>query len=230
MAAHGVRVLYIESARWKSKTDIESPRALGAALDTAKALGMRVVAWYPPGFSSVAFDLRRSRAAINFRSPNGNRFDAFGADIEQSGVKDWAETNRRVADYSRRLRAAARSLPLAAIVYPPTQLERRPSLWPGYPWKTFGAYFDIVMVMHYWTWHTSDPNQVAQSTQRNATLVRARTGRPTQIIGGLAGDAGVPEITAYVVAAVEAGSIGGSLYDGRTTSAAKWLPLAAFNR
>lgn len=229
MAAHGARVLYVETARHGSRSDIAYPRALGAALDAAKAFGMRAVAWYPPDFSNVAFDLRRSFAAINFRSPEGNRFDAFGADVEQAGIKNWSEINRRVAEYSRVLRQRA-DVPLAAIVYPPTQLQRRPGLWPGYPWQAFGRYYDIVMAMHYWTYRTSDPALVAQSTARNAELVRELTGRPAHVIGGLAGDATPAEIAAYTIAAIESGSIGGSLYDGRTTSAAEWVQLAALNR
>ena len=229
LAERGVKTLYIESARFKSRDDIAYPRALGAALDEAKGHGMKVVAWYPPYFTNIEFDLRRSLAAVNFRSPRGNRFDAFGPDIEQFGVKDHAERNRRVVEYSRRLRAAS-DIPLAAIVYPPTQLQRRPGLWPGYPWETFGLYYDIVMPMAYWTFRTNDPKGAADYTRRNAVLSRQWTGKPTHVIGGLAEDANPSEIAAYVSAIVESGSIGGSIYDVRTTNAAQWLELAALNR
>jgi hypothetical protein len=229
LAKRGVKTLYIESARFKSRTDIAYPRALGAALDEAKARGMYVVAWYPPYFTNVEFDLRRSLAAVNFRSPEGNRFDAFGPDIEQFGVKNHAERNRRTVEYSRRLRAAS-DIPLAAIVYPPTQLQRRPGLWPDYPWEAFGRYYDIVMPMAYWTFRTGDAKGAADYTTRNAVLSRQWTGRPTHVIGGLAEDANPAEIAAYVSAIVESGSIGGSIYDVRTTTAAQWLELAALNR
>jgi hypothetical protein len=115
-------------------------------------------------------------------------------------------------------------------VYPPTQIARRPSIWPGYPWRTFGAYYDIVMGMHYFTFRTNDPRQVEATTEANAKLIRSLTGKPAHVIGGLAGDANPSEIAAYVVGALESGSIGGSLYDARTTSAAEWLALAALNR
>ena len=226
---HGVKTLYLETARWKSPRDIAYPVATGAGLDEAKALGIRVVAWYPPYFTDVAKDLRRSVAAVNFRSPEGNRFDAFGPDIEQFGVKDAAERNRRVAEYSRKLRAAS-DIPLAAIVYPPTQLQRRPGLWPDYPWEVFGRYYDIVMPMAYWTFRTSNPKAAADYTTRNAMLSRQWTGRPTHVIGGLAEDANPAEIGAYVKAIIESGSVGGSIYDVRTTTAAQWLELAALNR
>jgi hypothetical protein len=230
MAAHGVRTLYLETGRYASPTDIQFPRAAGAALDQAKALGMRTVAWYAPDFSDVALDVRRSLAAIAFRSPNGNRFDAFGADIEYSRIKDFSERNRRVVDYCRQLRARAGAFPLAAIVFPPTALERKPDTWPDYPWAEFGRDFDIVMPMNYWTFHTKDARETASLTMRNARTVRRLTGRPTHVIGGLATDADSAQTAAYVTAALESGSIGGSLYDGRTTTADQWASLAAFNR
>ena len=229
LASHGVKTLYLETARWKSKTDIQYPVSTGAALDEAKAQGMKVVAWYPPYFTDLAKDLRRSMAAVNFRSPEGNRFDAFGPDIEQLGVKNHAERNRRTIEYSRRLRAMT-DMPLAAIVYPPSQLERSPRLWPNYPWKAFGEYYDIVMPMAYWTFRMSDPKAVATYTERNTALSRAWTGKPVHIIGGLAEAANPAEIGAYVGATIESGSVGGSIYDVRTTTAAQWLELAALNR
>lgn len=231
MAAHGVHTLYLETSRRKAPKDIAYPLALGAALDVAKGFGMRVVAWYPPTFDNVSLDLRRSLAAIRFRSPEGNRFDAFGADIEYSTVKPPAERNRRATVYSRDLRRMAGALPLAAIVYPPTQIQKNPSIWPSYPWRSvFGTYYDIVMPMHYWTFHTSSAKDVFTSTVRNEALVRALTGKPAHVIGGLAEDASAAEVTAYVTAAIESGSIGGSLYDGRTTTLPQWVRLAPLNR
>jgi hypothetical protein len=229
MATHGVKTLYLETSRRKAAADIAYPQSLGMALDVAKGLGMRVVAWYPPTMDDPALDMRRSLAAINFHSPEGNRFDAFGADIEYSNVKNAAERNRRAAIYSRDLRRST-SLPLAAIVYPPTQIQRNPSIWPNYPWRVFGTYYDIVMPMHYWTFHTSNPKDVFASTVRNEALTRALTGKPAHVIGGLAEGASAAEISAYVSAAIESGSIGGSIYDGRTTTLPQWVRLAPLNR
>ena len=94
MADRGTKTLYLETARYASTTDIQMPKAVGAALDAAKGRGMRVVAWYPPDFADLKRDVRRSVAAIKFRSPNGNRFDAFGADIEYTaGVPDHKKRN-----------------------------------------------------------------------------------------------------------------------------------------
>jgi hypothetical protein len=229
LASHEVRTLYLETSRRNVSGDIEFPSALGTALDVAKDSGMRVVAWYPPAFDDVALDLRRSIAAVEFRSPQGHRFDGFAADIENNTVKDPAERTRRAAIYSRDLRRSV-SVPLAAIVYPPTQIQRTPSIWPGYPWRLFGMYYDVVMPMHYWTFQTSNPKDVFTSTVRNEALVRALTGKPAHVIGGLAGDANPAEVSAYVTAAIESGSIGGSLYDGRTTTLPEWMRLAPLNR
>jgi hypothetical protein len=229
MAVNRVRVLYIETSRRSDPHDIAYPAALGAAIDEAKARGMRVVGWYPPDFTNVALDVHRSLAAIRFRSPGGNHIDAFGADIESTDVRDPRVRNVRLVQYSHLLRQGA-GVPLAAIVYPPTQIQRSPSIWPGYPWRTFGTYYDVVMGMHYWTFQTSDPRQVFASTLRNTALIRAFTGRPGYVIGGLAGDANPAETTAYATAVVESGGVGGSLYDARTTSTPEWATLAILSR
>jgi hypothetical protein len=191
---------------------------------------MRAVAWYAPDFSNNELDLRRSIAAIQFRSPRGNRFDAFGADIEYSRIKEPAARNKAVIDYCRQLRQRTGRFPLAAIVFPATSLQRDPTTWPNYPWAEFGRDFDIVMPMNYWTFHTRDAKQAASLTARNAALVHELTGRPVHVIGGLAEDADAAQTAAYVDAALESGSIGGSLYDGRTTTAAQWAELAQFNK
>lgn len=230
MADQGARTLYLETARFTSETDIEYPTAVGAALDEAKAKGMRVVAWYPPAFDDLERDVRRSLVAVNFVSPGGNRFDAFGADIEYpDGVADPAERSARAVEYSRQLRAGAGTFPLAAIVLPPTSLEINPGRWPGYPWKEFGETYDVVMPMSYWTSRGKDPATADSITRRNAAESARLTGRPVHVIGGLGADADEAQVAAYVRAAKEAGSRGGGLYDYATTRGEVWDELRGLN-
>jgi hypothetical protein len=230
MAAKGTKTLYIETARYASETDIQFPAAIGAALDEAKALKMRVVAWYPPAFGDVGRDVRRSLAAVKFRSPKGNRFDAFAADIEyKAEVPDHAERTRRAVDYSKRLRAAAPGYPLAAITIAPTSLELVAERWPGFPWEAIGTYFDVVMPMNYWTGRGRDAATAATLTEQNATKARTLAGLPVHVIGGLGADADEQQVKAYVSAARKSGSLGGGLYDFRTTRAEVWDELRALN-
>lgn len=230
-AKRGVRTIYIESSRYTAKTDIQYPRALGAALDEAKARGMRVVAWYPPGFKSVAFEVKRSLAAIEFVSPRGNRFDAFGADIEYTqAVPDHAERNKRAIDYTKRLRAATGAqYPLAAIVIPPHTLERDKSRWPGFPWKTLAQSYNIFMPMNYWTAFGKNAATASDLTRYNTEKTRSLTGRAVHNIGGLGDSADRNQVAAYVKAAKTAGSTGGGLYDYTTTRSDVWSELAKLN-
>jgi hypothetical protein len=231
MAERGTKTLYLETARFTSPTDIQFPTALGAALDEAKALGMRVVAWYPPAFDDLERDVRRSIAAINYTSPKGNRFDAFGADIEYTEkVPDHGERSRRAVEYSRRLREGAPAgYPMSAIVIPPTSLEYNPQRWPGFPWNELSPLYEVFMVMNYWTARSKDAPTATALTQRNAVETKRLTGRPVHVIGGLGENADESQVSAYVRAARESGSLGGGLYDYTTTRPEVWDELQALN-
>lgn len=231
MDKRGVKTLYLETARFSSQTDIQFEDAVGAALDRAKALGLNVVAWYPPDFADVKKDLKRSIAAIEYTSPEGNRFDAFAADIEYTqGVPDHAERNGRAIDYSKRLRSSvAKTYPLAIIVIPPTSLEKNPDRWPDFPWQRMGDLYDVVMPMNYWTGHGKNPETAQALTTVNIVKTKELSGRPVHIIGGLGEDVDNEQAAAYVKAARAAGSLGGGLYDFKTTHASVWDDLRKLN-
>jgi hypothetical protein len=230
-AKRGVRTLYLESARYTSATDIQFPHAFGAAIDEAKAHGMRVVGWYPPGFVDVGMEVRRSLAAIRFVSPKGNRIDGFGADIEYTeAVRDHGVRSKRAVDYSNRLRAAVgASYPMGAIVIPPTSLEANAQRWPDFPWTSLAKSYQLFMPMNYWTAHGKDPQTASDLTKRNIEKTRSLTGKPVHIIGGLGESADVDQVAAYVKAAREGGSLGGGLYDYTTTRSDVWGELLKLN-
>ncbi|MEX2537232.1 MAG: hypothetical protein WD646_01115 [Actinomycetota bacterium] len=230
VAKQGARTLYLETARYTSETDIQFPKAMGAALDEAKQLGLRVVAWYPPGFADLDRDVRRSLAAIKFRSPGGNRFDAFGADIEYTAaLPDHAERTKRTIQYSERLRAGAPGYPLAAIVIPPTSLEVNPGRWPNFPWQAIAPFYEVFMPMNYWTAREKSAKAASDLTTRNVDETERLTGRPVHIIGGLGEFADEAQVAAFVKAAKQSGSLGGGLYDYRTTRAEVWDELRGLN-
>ncbi|MEX2393350.1 MAG: hypothetical protein WD826_02605 [Actinomycetota bacterium] len=231
MADLGTKTLYLETARFSSETDIQMPKAVGAALDAAKGRGMKVVAWYPPNFVDVDLDVRRSVAAVKFRSPEQNRFDSFAADIEYTqGVPDDEKRNARTLDYSKRLRnAVGKSYPLAAIVIPPSSLEINPTRWPNFPWKQLAADYDIFMPMNYWTARSKDAKTARELTSYNVSQTKKLTGRPVHIIGGLGEHADGAQTEAYVKACLESGSLGGGLYDFRTTRSDVWDELRKLN-
>lgn len=230
LAEQGVRTLYLESANYRSQTDIQFPTAFGAAIDEAKARGMRVVAWYPPAFDDLERDVRRSLLAINYVSPKGNRVDAFGGDIEYTEkMPDHAQRTSAAIEYSRRVREGAPNAALAAIVIPPTSLEINPNRWPGFPYAEIAPFYDAFMPMNYWTTRGKDAATAGELTERNTAETRRLTGKPVHVIGGLAEYADESQVASYVTAARGAGSLGGSLYDHRTTRPEVWDELRAFN-
>ena len=106
MARVGVRTLYLQTGNYSQRADLVRPSALGRFVDAAHAAGLRVVAWYLPSFLYPAQDTRRALAAIRFRSPTGQRFDAFALDIEASLVRHVPLRNQRLLRLSAQLRAA----------------------------------------------------------------------------------------------------------------------------
>jgi hypothetical protein len=231
MADLGTKTLYLETARFASETDIQFPAAVGAALDRAKARGLRVVAWYPPDFTDLKRDVRRSLAAVRFVSPNGNRFDAFGADIEYTeGVPDHKKRNALALEYSEQLRAGAgATYPLGAIVIPPSWLEVNQTRWPNFPWTKLAASYNLFMPMNYWTARGESPENAYALTKNDAQKTKQLTGLPVHIIGGLGADADKAQTASYVKAAQDAGSLGGGLYDFTTTRKDVWGELRKLN-
>ena len=113
----GVTTLYLETSNYSQAVDLLRPAALGRFVDAAHANGLRIVAWYLPSFANVARDLRRSLAAVRFRSPKGEAFDSFALDIEAKVVPSAAKRSVRLLGLSSALRkAVGPDYPLGAII------------------------------------------------------------------------------------------------------------------
>ena len=92
IAARGVKTVYVETANDRSTVDVVNPKALGLFVDALKARGIRVVAWYLPGFVKPA---RR-------RAPRPR--DALVQDAERRVVRR-RRARHRVAQPQERLAA-----------------------------------------------------------------------------------------------------------------------------
>jgi hypothetical protein len=228
MRAEGVSTLYIETSNYSQTQPLVRPAALGRFVDAAHAAGLKIVAWYLPSLAHPAVDLRRSLAAIRFRSPAGGRFDSFALDIEASVVKPALRTVRVVA-LARQLRAAVGSgYTLGAIMPAPRGMDLKPKYWPGFPYAQLPQYFDVFLPMGYFTYRYRTAAAALAYTTANVEELRERSGvpdLPVHAVGGIASSATVPQVRAFVQAALGAGALGASLYDDATTSAAKWRAL-----
>jgi hypothetical protein len=227
----GVTTLYLETSNYSQAVDLVRPSVLGRFLDAAHANDIRVVAWYLPSFKNVPRDLRRSLAAIRFRSPKGESFDSFALDIEATVVHPAKKRSARVLALSGLLRKTVGSrYPLGAIIPAPVGMDLLPKYWPGFPYAGLAKTYDAFLPMGYFTYRTKTGAATRAYTEANVELLRTRTGNDAIVVhavGGLAGSATVAQVRAFAMAAADQGAVGASLYDYATTSAAQWRALSA---
>jgi hypothetical protein len=227
--AAGVRTLYLQTSNYSRRAAIVRPAAVGRFVDTAHAAGLRVVAWYLPGFARPRLDARRALAALRFRSAGGQAFDGFALDIEASIVRDIAVRNARLLSLTALLRRAApRNVPLGAIIPSPVGIRRHPHYWPGFPYAALARSFDAVLPMAYFSYYAHSARTAYAYAQDAMTLLRARTGgRSTLVhmIGGSAKHIPAATLAGFVRAVSQCGAQGISLYAFPQTSAEDWAVL-----
>jgi hypothetical protein len=238
MASHGVRTLFVETANYHNpqSASLFKPAALAVVIQQCHARQIKIVAWYLPGFKDLDKDYERSMAAIDYRTPDGQKFDSFALDIEDSTVKPASTRSARLKTLSAKIRAAVgKSYPLGGITPSPAGMKINSSYWPDFPYKDVAAVYDVIVAMGYYTYHGDGYNHAYNETLENVRIVREETGRPTipiHIIAGLGDKSSGSETTAFVRALRETGCLGGSMYDWATTDDADWRPLAGvrFNK
>lgn len=225
MAGRGVTTLYLETSNYRKANDLYRPTQMGKFLEAAHANGMKVVAWYVPGFSNMKRDKRRSKAAIDFRSPLGEAFDSFALDIEATAVRDISTRNARAVRLSEHLRDyVGNGYPMGAIVP-----EAGALYWPSFPYSDINKSFDVFLPMAYYTYRVNGAAAVRSFTNNNVSTIRKATGDPDvpiHVIGGLGGVGTVREIKAFVNKLIDKGVSGGSFYDFPITKDREWEVLA----
>lgn len=231
MHARGVRTLYLETSNYSRDRAIMHPQATARFIHAAHARGMKVVAWYLPGFRNMRRDRQRSMAAIRFTTDRGQRFDSFALDIEASIVRDPDRRTRRLLSLSRFLRnRVGPSYPLGAIIPAPRGMQLTPSYWPRFPYRQLGNIYDVFVPMGYFTYRVTGREAARDYTRRNIVIIRNQTGKPRvpiHVIGGISDDATGAEVRGFVRGVREHGALGASLYAFDGTRARHWQELAA---
>lgn len=230
LRARGVRTFYLETSNYSQRVDVVDRAAQGRFLDAAHAAGIEVVAWYLPSFAHPVLDLRRSLAAIRFRSATGQRFDSFALDIEASVVRDVALRNRRLLALAHSLRVAVPDgYPLGAIIPSPVGMARHPHYWPRFPYAGLARSFDAFVPMAYFTNYVRSPAAAYDYARDVVRAIRAGTGDdgvPIHLIGGAASNASAAAVGGFARAASDCAVAGISLYAFPQTTAAQWSRLA----
>src|SRR5688572_16898535 len=233
LASVGVKTLYLQAAKddTRSPGDLVNPEILAPMLIRAHERGIKVVAWYLPKFYDLDSDMRRLLAIRDFRA-DGHGFDGIGLDIEWTrDVPNAAERNVRLIDLSRRLRAAVGNAALSAIPLPPVLIETvNPRYWPNFPWRELAPLYDVWMPMGYWTFRTqsSGYRDAYRYTEENVRRMRVNLGLPDAVvhpIGGTDNKSTEADYQGFVRACVDTRSIGGSIYDWRTTPMGSYATL-----
>jgi hypothetical protein len=227
--AAGVRTLYLQTSNYSQRLAIVRPVALGRFVDAAHAAGMRVVAWYLPGFTDPSRDARRALAAVRFRSATGQSFDGFGLDIEASIVRNVTVRNARLLSLAALLRREApRSFPLGAIIPSPVGMLRHPHYWPAFPYKALAPSFDAILPMAYFSHYAHSAPAAYAYAHHVMTMLRSHLDGRLPLVHMIGGsDSTIPAATlaGFVHAVSECGAEGVSLYAFPETSPADWAVL-----
>ena len=233
MAAHGVRTLYVETASYRvpKRIDVVAPQQTRDLIAAAHANNVKVVAWYLPGFKDLRTDMRRVRAALAFRTADGQAFDSFALDIEANGLNPVWRRNAALLRLSRMIRReAGPGYTLGAIVPDQRSTGRGNVLWPSFPYGSTARYYDVFLPMAYSTFNRArGAAAVYRYTAANVRFVSRATGRPVHLIGGLTDGMSHAEQAAVAQASRDAGAIGASLYKFQLYDAGSWAALTAFD-
>ncbi len=231
IAARGVSTVWAETANYRVTSDVVEPVKLGRLVDALQSRGIRVIGWYLPGHVNHGRDLRRARAMLNFRTPQGRSFDGISLDVESTAVKNAALRSRRAVALTRQIRAEAGDLPLAIIPFNPRGLERHPRTWPNFPWADLAESADAFVPMVYTGGAMKGFDATYGYVTRSLRLLRVATGDPDlpiHVAGGVADRMTADELAGFAAAvADDGGTIGVSLYDWPTTPPSSWRVLAS---
>jgi hypothetical protein len=229
----GVHTLFLQTASSSSPvgSQVYRPTQVARFLQAAHSHGMRVVAWYLPPLRDVGREYRRALAAVDFRTPGGQRFDAFALDIEPSATTPrGALRDDNLRRLSSRLRTAVGpTYKLGAIVPSPIGLSLAPKFWPDFPYATIGRFYDVVLPMSYSTYRVSGATATYDYTMGNIAFLRSVLG-PTvslHVIGGNASQSGRLETRAFVQACNDARVTGASMWHYTAYGDEDWQELAA---
>jgi len=229
LAGRGVRTAWVETANDRSTTDVVDPTGLGRFVDALHARGIRVVGWYLPGHDNHVRDLRRARALLGLRTPQGGGFDGIALDVESLRNPNVKQRTTRLLDLLAHVRAESSGRPVAAITYPPRALERHLTWWPGFPWAQIAAQVDAFAPMLYTGGGFKGYDATYGYVARSLRLLRAAVGSTVAVhaAGGVTNRMTADELRAFDDAVLDDGTVTGwSLYDLQTATPAGWAAMA----
>jgi hypothetical protein len=227
MQRRGVKTLFLQATRWDDQTSggYADAALLGAFLQRAHELGIRVVGWYLPRLVDPALDVIRTKQIVDFRSGD-ERFDGVAVDIEYTeGETDVDKRNDNLIWFSRTLREAVPDIPIAAIMLSAVHLEViNANFWPAFPYEAIRDAYDVWMPMAYWTIRLAPYDDGYRYAMDSVDRLRADLGDPNATvapIGGISDEMTEDQMAAFAQALQDMGAIGGSFYNWNTMAPGK---------
>jgi hypothetical protein len=204
-----------------SKKGFYAQDELDKLLPAAHAAGIKVIGWDFVYLDDPAADAARSKAEIDYTTPDGQRIDAFSADIETAseGVN---LTPEGATAYGSKLRArVGPNYPLIATV--PRPSPKRP-----FPFAEVTASFDAIAPMVYW--QNRDPvTDVAGAldflAQFNKPLLPVGQAYNGGAEGGPDRDPPKSQLVGFMNTAMSKGAVGVSFWVWNHATADQWSAI-----
>jgi hypothetical protein len=210
---------------------MRNPAALSKFITESHAHNMRIVAWYLPNMKSNSVDFARIRKAIEFTTPDGQKFDSFALDIESTAIASDNARNRGLKSLSQRIRTlVGPKYPLGGIIPSPVGISQKKGYWNDFPYESVASLYDVILPMSYYTYHGNNAKAAYADTMDNIRILRAQPGCstiPIHMIGGIAEESSVGQVQAFSSAIKETQVFGASLYGWPGTNAVKWKAMSA---
>lgn len=197
---------------------------LGALVTQAHGAGLAVIGWGFPYLYDPVGDAAWTAAALNWRSPEGDRLDGFAADIETSS-EGTALSALRSSTYLGLVRPSVAGRPLVATVFPPTDH------WLAlYPYQAMAPFIDAFVPMVYWSC-TEPGDAVSAAITRLSALAPVHPlgqGYDMASEGGRVGAPSPGEISRFLDVSRRLGAVGASFWDWQEMDDAEWGALSRY--
>jgi hypothetical protein len=197
---------------------------LAALVPALHRVGIAVIGWGFPYLYDPVGDVVWTREALEWRAPNGQGLDGWGADIE-TGSEGTALSGKRALTYLGLVRPYMAGRPLVAIVYPPT------SYWlANYPYQAMVPYIDAFAPMLYWSCVEpgADALMALKALGGLAPLHLIGQAYDMGPYGGRDGSPSGPEIARFLDVARRGGAVGASFWVWQDTTAPEWSALTGY--
>ncbi len=143
LKSNGIDTIYLQIFRSNTPA-IQHLSKVNRIIESSHERDMKVIGWGYVFLNNPLGDAKKFITAAKHKTPTGEMFDGFAADIEE------ITSSRNIERFTSRVREAlGKDYPLIAITFSPMSKSKKAD--PRYyAWKTIANNFDIIAPMTYW--------------------------------------------------------------------------------